>query len=255
MSLFNKMLASIGIGAAKVDTKLYSEHISLGEELKGVVEIVGGNAEQKIDEIYLTLYTTYVVEVDDQKSTRHGIVNKWKISEPFTIGVNERKTIPFAFKLPFDTPVTVGRTRVWLHTGLDIKNALDPADQDYLKVGPTRVMSAVLNALEDIGFRLREVDCKKAEYMHKRLPFVQEFEFVPVSGLFRGKLDEIEVVFFPTSTYETEVLMQVDRRAKGLGGFLAEALDLDESYVRFQISESDISQLPAKLTSLIQKYC
>jgi len=256
MSFFNKMLASIGIGAAKVDTKLYSERIRLGDELKGVVEIVGGNVEQKIDEIYLTLYATYVVEVDDQKSTRHGVISRWKITEPFTIGANERKEIPFSIELPLDTPISSGRTRVWLHTGLDIKNAIDPADEDYIKVEPTKVMNALLNAVKSIGFRLRETECKQASsYFRTRLPFIQEFEFVPVHGQFRGKLDEIEVIFFPLSQEEVEVLLQIDRRARGLGGFLAEALDLDESYVRFRISESDIPNLETKLVSLIQKYC
>jgi sporulation-control protein len=256
MSFFNKMLASIGIGAAKVDTKLYSERLTLGGEVRGVVQIIGGHVEQKIDEIYLALYSTYFVEVDDKKTTRHAIVDKWKITEPFTIGVNEKKEIPFAVQLPLDTPISVGKTRVWLHTGLDIKNAIDPSDEDYIRVEPTPVMNAVLASMEDIGFRLREAECEEAPYhLRKRLPFVQEFEYVPRSGEFRGKLDEVEIVFFPVSEKETEVLMQIDRKARGLGSFLAEALDLDESYVRFRVSEHDIPQLRRQLTALIKKYC
>jgi sporulation-control protein len=256
MSLFNKMLASIGIGAAKVDTKLVSERITLGGEVKGVVQIIGGSVQQKIDEIYLSLYSTYTVEVNDQKTTRQALIEKWKITEPFTIGVNEKKEIPFSFKLPLDTPISVGKTRVWLHTGLDIKNAIDPADEDYIRIEPTPVMNAVLAAMEGIGFRLREADCEEAPFhLRGRLPFVQEFEYVPKAGMFRGKLDEVEVIFLPKSEQETEVLMQIDRRARGLGSLLAEALDLDESFVRFRVTNADIPNLREKLSTLIQRYC
>ena len=68
MSFFNKIFASVGIGAATVDTKLEKDTAAPGEEVRGVVEVRGGNVDQTIDEIYLMLYTTFVKEVDDKKS-------------------------------------------------------------------------------------------------------------------------------------------------------------------------------------------
>ena len=58
MSFFNKMLASVGIGSAKVDTKLEKSSYEAGEQIKGEVEIYGGNVEQQVNAIYLTIYTT-----------------------------------------------------------------------------------------------------------------------------------------------------------------------------------------------------
>ncbi|WP_027409205.1 sporulation protein [Anoxybacteroides tepidamans] len=254
MSLFHKMLASIGIGAAKVDAKLVSERLMIGDEVEGVVEITGGHIEQEIDHIYVSLYATYTVEVDDRKTTSHALIGKWKITDKFVIGIHEKRHIPFRFTLPIDTPISVGKTKVWLHTGLDIKQALDPTDQDYIRVEPTPVMNAVLAAMERLGFRLREAECKKASGA-QRLPFVQEFEYVPKSGTFRGKLDEVEIVFVSTSKEETEVRMQIDRRVRGLGSLLAEALDLDESYIRFRATKADIPQLPEKLSRVIATHC
>jgi sporulation-control protein len=254
MSLFHKMLASIGIGAAKVDTKLISERLMAGDEVEGVIEITGGHIEQEIDHIYVSLYATYMMEVNDRKTTGHALIGKWKVTDKFTIGIHEKRSIPFQFMLPIDTPISVGKTKVWLHTGLDIKQALDPTDQDYIRVEPTPVMNAVLAAMEALGFRLREAECKKASW-HHRLPFVQEFEYVPKNGLFRGKLDEVEIVFLPVSKEEVDVFMQIDRRARGLGSLLAEALDLDESHIRFRIRSADIPQLSQKLSGLIQSYC
>ncbi|WP_059170789.1 sporulation protein [Bacillus sp. FJAT-27445] len=255
MSLFNKVLASVGIGGSKVDTKLENDTLVPGETVRGIVEIIGGSIEQSIDSIFLSLNTTYLKESGDKKYSVTASIDRFKIAEPFQISPNEKKAIPFSFRLPLDTPVTIGRTKVWLSTGLDIKNAVDPTDTDYVRVVPNNEMSAILTAVQDMGFRLREADCEQAPYrMRRRLPFVQEFEFVPVSGRFRGRLDELEVVLFPGDGGAVEVLMQVDRRARGLGGFLSEALSTDESNVRLLLSSSDIPLARQKIQAVIERY-
>ena len=60
MSLFKKVLASVGIGGAKVDTKLERDTLAPGDIGRGIVEIMGGNLEQSIESIYLSLNTTYM---------------------------------------------------------------------------------------------------------------------------------------------------------------------------------------------------
>ncbi len=74
----------------------------------------------------------------------------------------------------------------------------------------------------------------------RRYRYVQEFEFYP-GGEFRRDLDELEVIFF-MNTSSADLRIQVDRRAKGLGGLFAEALDMDESFVRLSISNDDCNQ-------------
>ncbi|SEN79597.1 sporulation-control protein [Mesobacillus persicus] len=255
MSLFNKALASIGIGSAQVDTKLEQDTVVPGGEIRGVVHIKGGSTEQKVDEIYLALNTTYLKESNDRKFNVPVVVDRFRLNEPFTVGPGETKEIPFSFILPLDVPISIGRSKIWVTTSLDIKNAVDPTDKDYLKVVPNKLMDSVLTAVEDLGFRLREADCEQAPYrLRKRLPFIQEFEYVPVMGSFRGKLDELELVFFPASENEVEIFMQVDRRARGLGGFLSEALEMDESNIRFTVTSSDLPNLKEKLESTINRY-
>lgn len=255
MSIFNRVLASVGVGAAKVDTKLEKETVTPGEEMRGVLEIQGGNTEQKIDDIFLTVNTTYVKEANDNKFTVTGLVERFRLSESFILMANERKVIPFSFQLPVDTPLTIGRTKVWLATELDIKNAVDPTDKDYLRVVPNDLMESVLQAVNSLGFRLREADCQQAPYkLHRRLPFIQEFEFVPTSGPFRGRLDELELTFFPLSSHETEILMQVDRKARGLSSLFSEALNMDESNIRITVNRGDIPHMQQKIQSIIQTY-
>jgi sporulation-control protein len=255
MSFFNKVFASVGIGSAKVDTKLEKDTLKAGDQVKGVVSIQGGNVEQKVDEIYLTLNTTYLKESDDKKYSVSAVIDRFRLVESFTILPNERKEIPFSFQLPNDTPISIGRTNIWVATGLDIKNAVDPSDKDYIKVVPNELVSAVFQAVSDLGFRLREADCEEAPYrLRKRLPFVQEFEFVPTSGPFRGRLDELELVFHDITENQMDIYMQVDRRARGLGGFLAESLGTDETNLKLTVSRSDIPNLRSKLQGVIERY-
>ncbi|MDR6122734.1 sporulation-control protein [Bacillus sp. SLBN-46] len=255
MSFFDKVFASVGIGAASVDTKLEKDTYMPGETVQGVVEIKGGKVEQQIDEIYLSLNTTYLKESDDRKYNVTATIDRFRLTTPFTTRSNERKEIPFTFQLPYDTPLSIGRSKVWVTTGLDIKGGVDPSDKDYLKVIPNQLMSAVFNAVDNLGFRIREADCEEApRRLRGRLPFVQEFEFVPTSGLFRGKLDELEVVFLSSGNGTLDLMFQVDRRAKGLSGLFSEAMGMDETNVRLTVSNADIPNLQQKIQSVIQRY-
>jgi sporulation-control protein len=255
MSFFNKVFASVGIGSAAVDTKLEKDTYMPGETVNGVVEIKGGKVEQQVDEIYLTLNTTYLRESDDKKYTVTAAIDRFRVTTPFVVRPNEKKDIPFSFQLPFDSPLSIGRSKVWVTTGLDIKGGVDPSDKDYLKVVPNPLMSAVFTAIEQLGFRIREADCEEApRRLRGRLPFVQEFEFVPTSGVFRGKLDELEVVFFPSGNGNLDIMFQVDRRANGLAGLFSEAIGADETNVRLSVTNTDIPYIQQKIQSVIQRY-
>ncbi|TQR20542.1 sporulation protein [Psychrobacillus vulpis] len=255
MSFFNKVLASFGIGGAKVDTKLEKSEYIAGEVMRGKVEVYGGNLEQQIDSIYLTVYTTYIRESDDRKYTDIAPVKKYKVNDPFTIGANETKIIPFSIDLPVETPITIGNTRVWVSTGLDIKNAADPEDKDYIGVRPSKLANQILEVVEQLGFRLRKAECEQAsKRIRNQYPFVQEFEFIPTSGVYRGRLDELEIVFLSQSEQSAELLIQVDRKARGFGGFLAEALEMDESHIRLSITTQDLPYLQEKFNQVISKH-
>ncbi|MCI2254764.1 sporulation protein [Domibacillus sp. PGB-M46] len=252
MALFNKALASIGIGNAKVDTKLERTKYTAGDVMRGVVEVKGGNVAQQVDSIYVSVMTTYVRETDDRKVVEEAAVVKEKLNEPFTINPGEVREFPLQLTLPYETPVTQGKTRVWVATGLDIKQAVDPADKDYIDVHPTVMAEEVLDGVRALGFRLREVECEHARLT--KYPFVQEFEFVPVTGEYAGKLDELEVSFLQQSKEEVEILLQVDRRARGLGGFLSEAMGTDETNIRLRISRQQLSGLRKMLDETIRRF-
>jgi len=237
MAFFNRVLASIGIGSAKVDTRLERSGYSPGDEVRGVVYIRGGNVEQQIDGIYIHLLTQYTREKDDRKITYTEALAKFMVTGSTQVQPGQELEIPFAFDLPLYTPATFDRVRVWVKTGLDIANAADPGDEDYLEILPHPAAGVVLEAIESLGFRIHRVENEYAPRMGRGVPFVQEFEFLP-GGNYYGRLDELEAVFFPMND-GIEVLLEVDRRARGFMGFLEEAMDADErrQLVRFSRSE------------------
>ncbi len=255
MSFFNKMLASVGIGSAKVDTKLSDSTIRVGEKVKGIIEVKGGNIEQSIDEIYLTINTNYEKEENDRVVHKQAVIANIKLNEPFVIMPGETKTIPFTFELPLDTPVTMGSSKVWLQTGVDIKGSLDPSDRDNVIVEPHFLIDKTLKALNELGFSLRKVKNEAASYkVRKRLPFVQEFEFIPTAGQFNRRLDEVEIMFSPLDESTIDVFLEVDRKARGIGGLFSEALDLDESFVKFTLHENESSNIKGILQDILTKH-
>ncbi len=255
MSFFGKILASVGMGAATVDTKLHRSDFVVGEVVTGIIEIKGGNVEQIIEDVYLNLTTFYTVESGDKEYSTNGIIEKYKVVEKCNIKKGEVKEIPFSFVLPFDTPITMHKSKVWIHTVLGIKDAVDATDNDYISVLPSNLIESIVNAVKQLGFRLYEVENeKRTRRIVGSRSFIQEFEFKPTQGAFRGKLDELELVFFQKSQDVVEVSMQVDRKARGFGGFLSESLGTDETNVRLTLTSKDIPTMPNVLFEAIKRY-
>jgi len=107
--------------------------------------------------------------------------------------------------------------------------------------------------IENLGFQLYKVDCEYNPHFGNTYPFVQEFEFRPI-GNYRGRLDEVEVIFTLNSDL-LEVFLELDKRARGFGGFLQEAFDMDERYVRFQVTpDYSLGELEAMIDDIIQSH-
>lgn len=258
MGFFKKMLSSVGIGSAKVDTVLERETFTPGEMLEGVVKITGGSTEQEISGLYFSIQSTYedveIVEVDDEEEERDvtniAVLDKFKIADEFTIAPGDEEEIDIAFQLPYTTPLTMGKTKVWISTGLDIKKAIDKGDRDYINVAPEPFVQAFINSMKELGFNLVEVDCEAVSDSWRSLPFVQEFEFKPMHGPFVGRVKEVETIFFPEEDY-LEVYMELDRRSKGLQSMLALVMGEDETCVRLDFERDDLPGLTDRLHGII----
>ncbi|MFF2480247.1 sporulation protein [Paenibacillus sp. NPDC058071] len=253
MSLFNRMMASIGIGSAKVDTLLEKTVYYPGEDIQGIVRIQGGSVEQRIEGISLSIMSYYFKEVNDSKVKELVELSRFRVTPPVVIRANETQEIAFQFRLPSQTPLTIGKTPTWIKTTADIRAAADPTDNDHIEVRMSPEMGMVWQAIESLGFRLKEAETMYAPKLGgPQSPFVQEFEFVPYSGAYRGRLDELELIFLHNRGSELNMLLQIDRKATGLFSRFAEALDMDETFVRLTLSDNDFARGPQHVASVLQ---
>ncbi|WP_222919765.1 sporulation protein [Natrinema sp. SYSU A 869] len=238
-----RVLSSLGIGAATVDTVL-STTLTAGKSVDARVDITGGNETQEIDGIYFALATRY--ETDE--STRTAKIDTFRVADSFTIEPDEERSQTVSIDVPYHTPVTMGRTSVWLDTGLDIDWAVDPDDRDALEIEPDPLRRALFDAVDSLGFTLRTAQCESTESLFSDHRFVQEFEFVPRSGPFAGELDELEIVTLPEGD-GFDLVIEVDRR----GGLLAEQFDTDERYERLSLRSGDEGDLEERLRATIER--
>ncbi|WNQ08973.1 sporulation protein [Paenibacillus aurantius] len=255
--MFNKFLAKIGIGSAEIDTVLEQTHYTPGDEVRGEIRLRGGSVEQQIETIALSVMTEYIKESNDNKYHQRAEIARIHVTPPFLLQAGEGREIPFSFRLPARTPLTLGRTPVWIRTELEIQGAVDPSDNDRIEVYPSAEMRTVLDGVEEAGFRFRKAECEYTAHLGGGLPFLQEFEFTP-TGRFRGRLDEVEIMFVGQDEGGIDLLLQIDRRARGLSSLFAEAFDMDESFVRLRLSSGELAGGPhavaGTLSGIIERY-
>ena len=234
MSLFRKSLASLGMGAARVDTVIQQDVLIPGDTLKVDVQVHGGKVAQQIDNIELALCCHYKEDVPTSRGdsqhrvetlTQTCVLAAWSLPYAFSIAPNDVRHFEASLALPFNTPITIGESKVWLDTRLDIALAVDPRDKDRLTVRPDPLLDGVFTALELAGLRIRQVECEAADGF--ALPFVQEFEFVPVSGPYHGRWRELEIVAYRDEE-SLKLWFEVDRHQHGLSGMLAGLLGRGE---------------------------
>ncbi|HYC04807.1 MAG TPA: sporulation protein [Azospirillaceae bacterium] len=229
--MLGKLLASVGIGGATVDTILDTPHVELGGAVSGRIAVKGGGVPQEITEIGVEVCTEVLVEANDTKTLQSRAIAAFTVTKGFSVEPGARHELRFEIPLPLFTPVALGRDRsqAWLRTRLDIPMALDSVDNDALVVAPAPVQRDAFAAMEALGFRLYKSDVEHRPRWHGGHGFVQEFEFKP-AGYGRGRFDEVELVFQPDGRDGFELLVQVDRSARSLSGFLLEATGMDESW-------------------------
>ena len=221
--MFSKILASVGIGSAKVDTVLMTDLLQPGGRVDVEIRAKGGNVEQRINGITLEVMTQAQSESDDGEIARENIrLQSFYISDAFTLAPGEEWVMPTSFTLGAETPITAlgGDCQVWIKTEMDIDLAIDPGDKDYLLVHPTSIIQHFINALTENGFNIAKIDVEKG-YLNgngfsSQSGCYQEIEFKPTGlGVF-GSIQEVEMSFI-TEENQTHVLIELDRRFRGDG--------------------------------------
>lgn len=244
------VLARLGAGSASVDAVLASATTTPGGTVSGTVHLTGGKVSQEFEGIRVSLEA--VVEVEQGDSTWHENVTfaNSTIAEPSTIEPAEQRSLPFTLAVPWQCPFTtidgwqLQGMRVGLRTRVDIAGAVDPSDLDPVAVTPLPVQRTVLQALDRLGFGFHGAEVEKGRLPGSELPFYQEVEFTPPSGL-RSRLRELEVTFL-TDPDGVDVVLEVDKR----GGLLAGHRDV-AGRLRLRHDDSDVTAMASRLDAAI----
>jgi sporulation-control protein len=242
-------LRAFGVGGPTIDAVLDTDRVVAGGSLSGTLYIRGGDPSQVAARAMLDLVARVEKKIGDDEYQTDEVIAGVQLGGPIPLGRDH--ALPFRMNLPIHTPVTSlgGRNFVWLRSGLDVPWAMDPSDKDALQVYPNPPQANVLQAMEALGFRLYKVDIEaRSSWMGRK--WVQEFEFRP-AGHGRSRYDEVEVVFEGQRGDQLDLMIQLDRSARGLGGFLMEMSGADESWHRATVDGSSPQAAAAGLSRII----
>ncbi|MGE5628303.1 MAG: sporulation protein [Solirubrobacterales bacterium] len=229
MGIFNKLMANIGIGSASVDTIIENSKICAGDEIRGYINIKGGKIPQKFEDIYIYVMTKVEKENNNVKYIGKEKVQKIVIPVSKTISSTDDIKIPFNFILSKQTPITTLKTPVWIHTGLDIKSAIDPKDNDSLQISPHPYFQLVLNAIERLELIIyRAVNVE--DFYYSSYPFLQEIEFRPTGSL-KYELENLKLLYVLYDDH-LELIMEVNK--------LHDEISLKDMKTRLSISYNDL---------------
>lgn len=221
--MFKKLLASIGIGAARVDTILHTEHLQPGQTFHADIVINGGDVAQDLSGLELTLITSAKIETEDDGThfVDH-VIQTWQLIDTITLQPHEEVRLPFSAQLHPETPVTElnvhnNQCHVWLTTGLNIDMGVDASDRDTLHIHPNEAMARCMETMEHAGYKMQKADTEKgvlnAAGFRSHSGIYQELEYRPASSSFFG-VKEVELSFLPEAE-QTHVLIELDRSFRG----------------------------------------
>jgi len=150
MPQWEKMLASVGIGAAKMTVQIEEAILPRGSELHGTIALVGGNVPQHIEQIIVSVGYTTVVLVGKVVVPIYHEMAKTVVAEVFDIAPEQTQTLPFAITVPDNAP-----NGLTLSAQADIPGAVDPRATIQLELTASLEMLAVHDALQQLGFEAK----------------------------------------------------------------------------------------------------
>ncbi|GAA2245316.1 sporulation protein [Streptomyces amakusaensis] len=214
--VFKRLLGSLGVGGPVVDTVLDPGPVLPGGELSGQIRLEGGRAAFDIEHITLDLVARVEAEHSEGESEGTAGFGRFTVAGGFRLAEGERRSVPFALTLPWETPITELHGRplgivLGVRTGLGVAGAKDKGDLDPLTVAPLPAQEAVLEALGQLGFGFRSADL---EYGHiggtgQHLPFHQEIELAPAPQ-YAHAMAELEVTFI-AGPGDMEIILEADK--------------------------------------------
>lgn len=237
----SRLLSSVGIGSATVDTILPTAELSPGETVEATVEIEGGSSAQEIGEIYFALVT--------RGGGDEVVLSTFEIADAFTIEAGETRVITTDVTIPRWTPLTRDDQTVWLKTGLGIDWAVDPSDEDVIEVVPDAFVAALFEAVEGLEFAYSHSEIVESPWL-ERQPIVQTVTFLPETDRFEDDLDALTLTCVPRGD-DLRVVVGLDEREPAEQQTEVE-FDVQEVPITFE--GADAAEMQRRIASTIDRY-
>jgi sporulation-control protein len=233
--LFETVLASMGMGAAKIDLRLNREVVTTGEEVTGQIVVTGGSTEQKVEglSVYFMLQS---VHARNGNSLTERVAMIDITHEEFMIQPNETINFPFSFICPSIIPSSSINTKYYFITNLEIKNAIDSHDRDYIKVLPNKQVEQFLTGFKQLGFKQDWEGLVTDEQGWSQL-----IQYHP-STYFYGVCNQIAVYFHHNQKQNRiEGVLQVGEHRTNDYSALIDMFHMDEKIRKFEINAEELS--------------
>ncbi|MDG5470449.1 sporulation protein [Jeotgalibacillus sp. ET6] len=134
--MFEKFFSSIGFEGAEVRTTINPSTFSPGDAVNGLVTVKGGQGDQQIAGIQLTLFVFHDNEVrsDSDFSYYDEELKQVVLKDVTEIKANEKKEIPFTMLLSDKHPRSSSVIQTYIQTKLLVHNGVDPEDKDVITI-------------------------------------------------------------------------------------------------------------------------
>ncbi len=238
--MLKRIMASFGVGAAKVDLILERRQYRIGETVRGKAVIVGGGVDQAVSSLDVDVMLRFSVRGKEFSRA----VQTVKVCRDILVKAKKNIEFPFEHHLPADYPVSKGPVSYHLVTKMDIARAVDAGDADSLVVLPGREMEMVFEALDILGFK-EKIGSGRIER------YGQEFVYYPGAD-FDGRLKELSFKFLSRDG-EIKLFMEL-RLGGGLTGpWAAHHAELAMSSEMFK--ESAAGRIAGRIKEFIETEC
>lgn len=226
--VFQKVLASLGSGGARIDAQLFDRTINPGRPLRGEVHLLGGEVEQAINSLTVSLVARVQESGERGQRTEDVAFGNQQLVGREMVYPGQHVRVPFEVALPWEMPISsiygkpLAGVGVGLQTSLNIENVVaDPVDLDAAAVEPLPAQKRILDAVSKIGFTFRDVVLRKGQISgaNQNLPIYQEIRFNP-SPRFAPVFTRLAVTFLSRADV-TQVVLDVNKkvRVSKSGGF------------------------------------
>lgn len=234
--MLNQFLASLGVGAAKIDLILDQYSITMGDQVTGKLLLKGGETSQEIEALSVHFCLASVYAEHDRTIPVDEVIATVEItSEPFMVKAHQILEYPFSFCCPERIPFSSLNTRYYFETNLEIRRGIDADDRDFVEVYPKGLVQHFVAGFDELGLKLHSEG-----YTGVAHSAVQLMQFYPTIWA-KGQFDELKFHYQPNRvTDRINGWFEVDVKTSGLLGALVDKLDLDEKKGSFSFSADQL---------------